>query len=831
MIKESDIETILTSGLNSIDALLDSGPGWNFLTPSRHFLLYTFSISSGLEAGQFGQQAFSSAQQNATRTALNEISTLTGIEFRETNNGNSTDIHFCMQDLSDPSTSGLCSWKYNYATDGQSNITQYAAEAYVYLDNQEWLTQNSNLTVGGEGYETLLHEIGHALGLKHPFETILENTQVLPNSKDNTANTLMSYTQTGGPYTTFNAFDMAALNWIYGGDGLGGELGINSNQGGRYWTGSDENDRIIASNGNDRLKGETGDDTLNGSSGNDTLEGGDGNDTAIFNDVFAEYTFSLDAASNTLTLSSPVTGTDRLSGIERFQFADSLKSVNELTSTIQNHPPSGNVIILGKATQGQTLSAQQTITDQDGLGTIEFQWLRNGAPIAKGNQYLLTQRDVASTIALEARYIDGLGTPESISSGLTTPIANINDEPIGTVSIAGLPKQGLTLTTSNTLSDEDGLGSFEFQWKADGEAITQATSSTLTLSASQVGKTITVEVLYTDGFGQQESVESSATDLVTGLNQVPTGTISLSGAASPGNKLLSFNDLADADGLGELFYQWFRSGQAIEGANLDHYLITPEDLGHNLSLQVSYTDQMGTLEMITSSATAPVLPAITIFSEIVNNKLSGTAGDDTLNGEDLLSTLLIGGKGNDNYLINQSEAKIKELPKQGDDTVYSSQSFVLGNHLENLFLIGSEPLDGKGNTLDNRLIGHSGNNRLSGLGGKDTLTGGQGEDQFVFESPLSSKNIDLVTDFTPNDDLIVLKARLFPKLGNIVDQNELWLRDSGAPQNKTGFLVYEASSGLLSYDADGNGRGNGIKIAILGSQSHPQLESSHFLIE
>jgi hypothetical protein len=88
-----------------------------------------------------------------------------------------------------------------------------------------------------------------------------------------------------------------------------------------------------------------------------------------------------------------------------------------------------------------------------------------------------------------------------------------------------------------------------------------------------------------------------------------------------------------------------------------------------------------------------------------------------------------------------------------------------------------------------------------------------------------------VTDFTPNDDLIVLKARLFPKLGNIVDQNELWLRDSGEPQNKTGFLVYEASSGLLSYDADGNGRGNGIKIAILGSQSHPQLESSHFLIE
>jgi serralysin len=46
----------------------------------------------------------------------------------------------------------------------------YDADAFVYLDNVEWNYQNANLAPGGQGYETLLHELGHALGLKHPFD-------------------------------------------------------------------------------------------------------------------------------------------------------------------------------------------------------------------------------------------------------------------------------------------------------------------------------------------------------------------------------------------------------------------------------------------------------------------------------------------------------------------------------------------------------------------------------------------------------------------------------------------------------------------------------------
>ena len=60
------------------------------------------------------------------------------------------------------------------------------------------------------------------------------------------------------------------------------------------------------------------------------------------------------------------------------------------------------------------------------------------------------------------------------------------------------------LTASNTLADEDGLGEISYQWSADGEAISGATSATYTLTQSEVGKKITVTASYTDEQGTAE---------------------------------------------------------------------------------------------------------------------------------------------------------------------------------------------------------------------------------------------------------------------------------------------------------------------------------------
>jgi len=310
----SDVTTTPLSGLNYIDALLDKGPDWNYLTPVGNTLTYTFSVASGTETGKTGQQAFTEHQQNATRTAFAYISELTGIRFVETAIGTNAQIHLCSTDLAGGNVTGLCSWysSYTYSSD---QLVAYDADAYVYLDNVEWAVQNSNLNPGTEGYETLLHELGHALGLKHPFDTNEENSTTLPAPQDNTANTIMSYTDRGGPYVTYSQYDVAALKWLYGGDGLRGALGINSATGARY---------IAGTSGADTLTGTTANDVLEGSGGNDILNGGGGTDTAVFRGASSEYTFYLLADGNLQVTHNVAGGTsdgiDLLSSIEMLRF-------------------------------------------------------------------------------------------------------------------------------------------------------------------------------------------------------------------------------------------------------------------------------------------------------------------------------------------------------------------------------------------------------------------------------------------------------------------------------------------------------------------------------
>ncbi|MFX4914333.1 hypothetical protein ABTC20_19160, partial [Acinetobacter baumannii] len=66
----SDVTKTPLSGLNYIDALLDSGPDWNFLTDSSrtplNILSYTFSVASGNEDASSAAKNFSGTQQAFT---------------------------------------------------------------------------------------------------------------------------------------------------------------------------------------------------------------------------------------------------------------------------------------------------------------------------------------------------------------------------------------------------------------------------------------------------------------------------------------------------------------------------------------------------------------------------------------------------------------------------------------------------------------------------------------------------------------------------------------------------------------------------------------------
>jgi hypothetical protein len=273
---------------------------------------------------------------------MSYVSKLTGINFVETADANLAQVHFANANLAGSGTTGLDSNRIGYSYNGSNVVTKFTAASYVYLDNAEWAGMNANLTPGTQGYETLLHEIGHMLGLKHPFE----GTVKLPTATDNTAYSLLSYTHAGGVHSTFSEYDIAALKWLYGGDGLAGNLGVNSIAGARWLAGTGTANT---------LTGGAATDVLEGAGGNDVLNGGAGTDTAYYNGARSAYTVTRTGTS-TWTVSG-AEGSDTLSNIELLRFTDSTVTLS--TGSLAKTVPvsAASTTELGKALSGDDMLA------------------------------------------------------------------------------------------------------------------------------------------------------------------------------------------------------------------------------------------------------------------------------------------------------------------------------------------------------------------------------------------------------------------------------------------------------------------------------------------
>ena len=277
-----------------------------------------------------------------------------------------------------------------------------------------------------------------------------------------------------------------------------------------------------------------------------------------------------------------------------------------------NDPASGALTVSGTPAQGETLTADTSaISDEDGVGTISYQWYRDGELITgeASSELALTQADVGSAISADISYVDGSGATETFQSASTAAVSNTNDVPTGAPVITGTFSQDRELSVDiSSIADADGLGDFSYQWNRDGAAIEGATAATYTLSEADVGANISITVSYTDGYGAAESVVSAETADISKANDAPTGSLVISGTAAEGETLtLDTSSIADVDGVGAFTYIWLKDGAVLTGQIGATYTLTQADVGSVFLASVSYTDGLGVTETLSAQATEAVV--------------------------------------------------------------------------------------------------------------------------------------------------------------------------------------------------------------------------------
>ena len=211
-------------------------------------------------------------------------------------------------------------------------------------------------------------------------------------------------------------------------------------------------------------------------------------------------------------------------------------------------------------------------------------------------------------------------------SGAPTDTTPVNTPASGQPTITGTAEVGETLTAGiSAISDDNGLtnATFNYQWiRSSGGTDTEisgATDSSYLLSANDLDKTIKVQVSFTDDDGYSETLTSQATDaVVTPPNTAATGQPTISGTAEVGETLSAgTSGISDDNGLtnASFAYQWIRNTAGghndISGAANASYVITSDDTESKIQVRVSFNDDDGYSESVTSNATPSVqVPAI-----------------------------------------------------------------------------------------------------------------------------------------------------------------------------------------------------------------------------
>ena len=314
-----------------------------------------------------------------------------------------------------------------------------------------------------------------------------------------------------------------------------------------------------------------------------------------------------------------------------------------------NTPATGKPAIAGTAEQGETLTAATgSIADVNGIDNAVFtyQWSRdNGTTTtaiegAASASYTVHEDDVGNQVSVTVSFADDDGFQESLTSDsvLVSPPSplyggfdadtvpqdhngqdpftfqiHFSEEPsLGYAAVRGhvlTVTGGAVTAASQTTPGENVRWTITLQPDGD-DAVTVELPATASCSDNGAVCTASGKMLSN---ATSITVAGPVTQQTPPENSPATGQPTIDGTAQVGQTLTAdVSGVSDGDGLTNAVYayQWIaNNGNAdtsLEGATSATYAVQVSQVGNSLKVQVSFSDDNGNQESLTSQATAAV---------------------------------------------------------------------------------------------------------------------------------------------------------------------------------------------------------------------------------